>query len=99
MSDHIDSSKQIEIRIGNVPFEMKIDALGAAIAAVREAHRGLISDRSWAALHRCQENIGEAILYRDEHKNADWHARQSAAPTGEIKLVPSQNVPFSKDLV
>ena len=49
----------IEIRIGDVDLATKLDALGAA---VREAHRDTISTRGWAALHRAQEAIAEAMM-------------------------------------
>ena len=55
--------KAIEIRIGNVGLVPKLDALGAAIAAVREAHRDEMSPASWAALNRAQDQLAEAILH------------------------------------
>lgn len=53
----------IEIRIADVDLATKLDALGATIAAVREAHRDVMSPKSWAALHRAQEAIAEAMIY------------------------------------
>ncbi len=53
----------IEIRIGDVPLAFKIDALGAALDAVREAHRDEISPESWAALNRARDCIGDALLH------------------------------------
>lgn len=63
MVDHaITTRPEIGIRIGNVSIEAKLDALGAAIAAVREAHRDKVSNKQWAALHRAQEAIAEAMV-------------------------------------
>jgi hypothetical protein len=67
---------EIEIRIGNVDLTTKLDALGAALAAVREAHREQISPKAWAALHRAQENIAEAMMY-----SADGGRRQLSQGT------------------
>lgn len=53
----------IEIRIANVDLATKLDALGAVLAAIREAHRDGTSPRSWSALHRAQEAIAEAMIY------------------------------------
>ncbi|ACB76675.1 hypothetical protein [Opitutus terrae] len=58
----------IEIRIANVDLPTKLDALGAALAAIREAHRDDMSVQSWAALHRAQEAIAEAIIYANVRK-------------------------------
>lgn len=58
----------IEIRIGDVPLAAKLDAIGALIAAVREAHRDTISVKGWAAMNRAQENIAEAILAGEKPK-------------------------------
>ena len=57
----------IEIRIRDVDLAAKLDALGAAIAAVREAHRDTISTCGWAALHRAQEAIAEAMMDAPRH--------------------------------
>jgi hypothetical protein len=60
--DGLVTPQPIEIRIANVDLAAKLDALGAAIAAVREAHRDEMSPRTWAALHRSQDALAEAIL-------------------------------------
>lgn len=52
----------LEIRIGNVSLPAKLDALGAALAAIREAHRGDMPPKAWAALYRAQDAISEAML-------------------------------------
>lgn len=54
--------RAIEIKIGNVGLVPKLDAIAAAIAAVREAHRNGMPVACWAALHRAQEALAEAIL-------------------------------------
>ena len=53
---------QIEIRIGDVPLVAKLDALGAAVAAVRDAHGDTMSKKAWAAMHRAQNALAEAML-------------------------------------
>lgn len=60
--DSLTKRREIEIRIGNVDLATKLDAFGAALAAVREAHRGEMSVRAWAALNRAQESIAEAMM-------------------------------------
>ncbi len=52
----------IEIRIGNVSLAAKLDALAAALQAVRLAHRDDMSALSWAALNRAEAEIAEATL-------------------------------------
>lgn len=68
MAGEITRKSAIEIRIANVDLATKLDALGAAIAAVREAHRYEMSARSWAALHRAQESIADAIISRNDQR-------------------------------
>lgn len=63
--DALAPQRPIEIRIASVDLVTKLDALGAAIAAVREAHRDDMSPRAWAALNRAQEAIAEAMLERN----------------------------------
>ncbi|MBL9187886.1 MAG: hypothetical protein JNK23_10430 [Opitutaceae bacterium] len=62
MSAPLARRDQIEIRIGDVPLGWKLDAIGAALAAVREAHRGTMPNACWAALHRAEKEIAAAIL-------------------------------------
>ncbi len=52
----------VEIKIGNVPLAWKLDAIAAALAAVLEAHRDTISQRSWAAVNRARDNLYEAMI-------------------------------------
>lgn len=52
----------IEIRIGNVGLVPKLDAIGALLVAVKEAHRDEMSLESWRALQAAQDKIAEAIL-------------------------------------
>lgn len=66
MSDTIQRSAAIEIRIGNVGLDVKLDAIAAALQTVKEAHRDEISPRSWAAIGRAQDAIAEATLSRNE---------------------------------
>ena len=63
-----DGPRAIEIRIGNVDFVSKISAIGAAIAAVREAHREELSANSWAHLEDAQRSIAGAILDRNDRR-------------------------------
>ena len=53
----------IEIRIGDVTLAAKLDALGAALVAVREAHRDGMPVECWAQINRAHEALGAAILY------------------------------------
>jgi hypothetical protein len=62
MNETLTQHKAIEIKIANVGLVPKLDALGAAISAVREAHRYDIPPKCWAALHRAQEALADAIL-------------------------------------
>jgi hypothetical protein len=52
----------VRIEIAHVDLAVKLDALGSAVAAVRDAHRDGIPAACWAALNRAQEAIAEAIL-------------------------------------
>lgn len=55
-------AQPIEIRISTIDPVKKLDAIGAVLAAVREAHRDEISPRAWAELNRAQEAIAAAML-------------------------------------
>jgi len=55
----------VEIRIGSASLVDKLSALGAALTAIREAHRDDMSPRSWAAINRAEGHIAEAILERN----------------------------------
>jgi hypothetical protein len=74
----------IEIRIGDVDLATMLDALGAAVAAVREAHRDTMSTRGWAALHRAQENIAEAMM--DSSKPLPLPAAKVSTVSGLLAL-------------
>jgi len=76
MSGELTARKALEIRIADVELPAKLDALGAALAAVREAHRDQITPKAWAALNRAQENIAEAMMY-----SADGGRRQLSQGT------------------
>lgn len=54
--------RAIEIKIGTTDLASKLDALGAAVGAVREAHRDTMSAQCWAELHRAQEALAAAML-------------------------------------
>lgn len=58
----------IEIRIGNVPFDVKINALCAALQAVRLAHQSEISAKSWAALNQVEHLLGDAVFHRNDDR-------------------------------
>jgi hypothetical protein len=58
--------KAIEIRIGNVDLTAKLSAIGAALEAVRLAHRDEVGARCWQAMQKAEAAIGEAILYRSD---------------------------------
>lgn len=58
----------IEIRIGDVDLIAKLSAIGAALEAVRLAHRDDMGCRSWTAIQRAEVAIGEAILHRNDRR-------------------------------
>lgn len=60
--DSVTRREGIEIRIGGADLATKLDALGAAIAAVREAHKDTMLPECWAALNDAQENIAAAMI-------------------------------------
>lgn len=62
MSGALTQHKAIEIKIANVGLVPKLDAIGAALTAVREAHRDGMPVKCWAAINRANEAIAEAIL-------------------------------------
>ncbi|MFA6962400.1 MAG: hypothetical protein WC205_16720 [Opitutaceae bacterium] len=68
MNGHVTTRTGIEIRIGDVPLPVKLDAIGATLAAVREAHGDTIPPRCWAAMHRAQEAIVDAMLAVNDHR-------------------------------
>jgi hypothetical protein len=61
MSGELTQHRAIDIRIANVTLTAKLDALGAALVAVREAHQGEMSVACWSAINRAHEQIAEAI--------------------------------------
>ena len=52
----------VEVLIANVDLVAKLDALGAALVAVREAHRDEMSAECWATINQAQERICAAML-------------------------------------
>jgi hypothetical protein len=56
----------LEIKVGNVGLVPKLDAIGAFIAAVKEAHRDEMSAECWAALGRAQDQVAHATLTRNK---------------------------------
>lgn len=86
-------AKPTEVGIRNVSLVEKLDVIGAAIGAVREAHRDVISPKSWAALNVAQEKIGEAIL----HLNDERRYLQSVQkiPPHNFDPRPSTPAPFN----
>jgi hypothetical protein len=63
MSDQLPARKPgIVIEIGNVPLAAKLDALGAAIDAVRKAHADTATPRCQSAMERSQAALADAIL-------------------------------------
>ena len=58
----------LEIRIGNVDLPTKLSAVGAALQAVREAHRDEMGARTWSALQRAEAAIGEGILHVNDRR-------------------------------
>ncbi len=75
MSATLSRKDAIQIRIGDVPLEAKLDALCAALQAVRLAHRDTMSVRSWAALNRAEEAIGEATVHVNADRRLPWIER------------------------
>ncbi len=48
----------IEIRTANVDLGTKLDAVGAALVAIREAHRDAMPVKCWAAINRARSDRG-----------------------------------------
>ncbi len=62
MSGHLSRPAPIEIKIPNLGLVPKLDAIGAALAAVKEAHRDDMGVDTWCAIGQAQECIAKAIL-------------------------------------
>ena len=58
----------IEIRIGDVSLAAKLDALAAALLAVRDAHRETMGAKCWPAINRALDNLAEATLHAEKKK-------------------------------
>lgn len=52
----------IVISIPDVPLEMKLDAIAAALVAVRDAHRDTMPPDCWAAINSAADCLAEATL-------------------------------------
>jgi hypothetical protein len=52
----------VEIKIGNVPLTWKLDAIAAALDAVKQAHRDEMTPATWAAVNRAQDELGAASI-------------------------------------
>ena len=57
---------KLDLRITGVSLVAKLDAIGAALAAVREAHRDQMPQSCWQQLHLAQEAIVRAMLQANE---------------------------------
>jgi hypothetical protein len=64
--DLLPQRRPVEIHLPNVDLVSKLSVIGAALTAIREAHRDDMSAKSWAAINRAEEAIAEAILARNE---------------------------------
>lgn len=62
--------REIEIRIPDGPLEQKLDCIAAALLAIREAHKDVMSPRAWGCLNLASEKIGEATLYLNRSTDA-----------------------------
>lgn len=68
----------IEIRMADVPFEKKVNALCAALEAVRLAHQDEISAKSWALMNQAERLLADAIFCRNDRRAID--ASKADAP-------------------
>lgn len=84
----------IEIKIGTIDLASKIDVIGAAVVAVREAHRDGMSGQCWAAMNRAQEALAEALM----SINADRALRLPASSSQETLAAPPGLIALSEDL-
>ncbi len=82
----------LEIRIGHVDFTAKIDAIAAALQAVRLAHRDEISARSWAVLNEVERLLGDAVFYRKDP--ALFFERAPRPDRAEIAIASGQAMPL-----
>ncbi len=55
-------SAGLEIRIGHAPLPTKLDAIAAALAAVREAHRDTMPSKTWCQLYEAQQLLAIATV-------------------------------------
>ena len=62
METTLGNPNAIEIKIGNVDLATKLNAIGAALEAVRLAHRDEMPVECWAALNQAEERIAEATM-------------------------------------
>lgn len=62
MPSHIARRNVVEIQIGDAPLGWKLAAIGAALAAVRDAHRDTMPVACWAEINRAHEALARAIL-------------------------------------
>lgn len=56
-------SREIVLTIPNVSLAAKIDLVGAALLAIREAHKDEMHADCWAALNRAGHELGAAVLH------------------------------------
>ena len=82
MEGPVPQPKAIEIRVANVDLTTKLDALGAALAAIREAHRDEMSVRCWAEMNKAQEALAAAIICANEKRNLAWTSSFQGLPPG-----------------
>jgi hypothetical protein len=57
----------IEIKIANVGLVPKLDAIGAALCAIKEAHRDELSARAWFSIGEAESKIADAILHAEKN--------------------------------
>jgi hypothetical protein len=55
--------RRIQIAIPDVPLPAKLSMIGAALEAVRLAHRDTIRPRAWQSINQAERLLGEAILH------------------------------------
>jgi len=89
MGSELSAKQAIEIRIGDVGLAAKLDALGAAIAAVREAHGDQMPRACWEQMHRAQESIAQAMMSVNQFPALEGHTmRRIAKPAITTNTTP-----------
>lgn len=65
-ADEVGAAGAVVLRIPDVPLPAKLSIIGAALQAIREAHRDTMSARAWSEINKAEEAIAAAMLHANE---------------------------------